>query len=156
MTGIELAQALSEYSYPLPPEKRQGIFALYAQVTGTPKERRCPNCATDAYFELRILARDYQENEIPLKDKSKRMATNSTEPKLVKYRIKKAFRAHGDPKIYDNHNTSDKEAEALMRINPALSVHFEFLIQQPKVVHKKTKESEPKKVKKKLTSLDIN
>lgn len=155
MTGIELAQALSEYSYPLPAEKRQGIFALYATVTGTPKERRCPNCATDAYFELRILARDFGENEIPLKDKSKRMAT-TTEPKLVKYRIKKAFRAHGDPKIYDNNNTSDKEAEALMRINPALSVHFEFLYQPEKVVHKKTKESLPKKVKKKQTSLDTN
>ena len=156
MTGIELAQALSEYSYPLPAEKRQGIFALYAAVTGTQKERRCPNCATDAYFELRILARDFGENEIPLKDKSKRMATTTNEPMLVKYRIKKAFRAHGDPKIYDNHNTSDKEAEALMRINPALSVHFEFLYEQPKVVHKKTKESLPKKVKKKQTSLDTN
>lgn len=149
MTGIELKQALSDYSYPLPAHKRAGIFALYAAVTGTPKERRCPNCATDAYFELRILARDFAENEIPLKDVKQpvQMATKPTT--LVKYRIKQAFRAHGDPKIYDNHNTTDEQAEQLMKINPALSAHFEFLVQpEPTPEPKKTAPVKPVKTRK--------
>lgn len=123
MTGIELKSALSNYSYPLPADKRAGIFALFEAVTGKPKERKCPNCATDAYFELRVLARDYGEKEIPLNMPIQKQMKQQ-QSTLSIYSIEKPFRVHGDPKVYANWNTTDSEVEMLIRRNPALRHHF--------------------------------
>lgn len=122
MTGIELKATLSNYSYPLPASQRAGIFALYHQVTGTPKKNTCPNCANDAYIELSIIAKNTGENQLPLvKINGMKNEKAST---MTKYSIDKPFRVHGDPKIYANWNTTDQEVEMLINRNNALRHHF--------------------------------
>jgi hypothetical protein len=123
MTGVELDIQLQQFTYPLPASQRQGIFALYQAATGKVKERRCANCASDAYWELKVLAKKTGENELLLD--MILVKPNQPNPMLNKYRIKQRFRVHGSPKIQTNENTTDDEVELLLRINPKLRGHFE-------------------------------
>jgi hypothetical protein len=134
MTGIELSQLLENYSYPLPASKRQGIFSLYLRATGVKKVRQCENCANDTFFELKIMAKNFKENEIPLKTIISKSDMNKGEKILKTYHIQNPFRVHGSPKIQDDWNTTDAEVEMLLKINPKLRGHFTRVDGQPMVV----------------------
>lgn len=126
MTGVELKAILDKYERPPTHKNKWEVFSLYTSITGKKRDRNCLNCAIECFIELKYISKEFGENEISLyKINSKKMESKIS--KLTKYRIKNPFRVFGDPKIYDNTNTSDKEVEILIAYNPALRSHFEFL-----------------------------
>jgi len=158
MTGIELKAILDTYKKPPTHENKAVVFSLYTRITGKNPDRNCINCAIECFLEMRSLAKEFQEKEIPLivTNKNTRMKIQTINKGLIQYRIKEPFRAFGNPKIQTNENTTDAEVEMLINSNRALRGHFErvdgqdiMLFQEVNQINiVKTSES-PKKVTKK-------
>jgi hypothetical protein len=158
MTGIELKAILDTYKKPPTHENKAVVFSLYTRITGKNPDRNCINCAIECFLEMRSLAKEFQEKEIPLivTNKNTRMKIQTINKGLIQYRIKEPFRAFGNPKVQTNENTTDAEVEMLINSNRALRGHFEridgqdiMLFQQvTKINIVKTSEN-PKKVTKK-------
>lgn len=129
MTGIELKAILDTYKKPPTHENKAGVFSLYTRITGKNPDRNCIMCAIECFLEMRSMATEFQENEIPLTPQSnkKQMRTPQPNKGLVTYRIKAPFRAFGNPKVQTNENTTDEEVEMLINSNRALRGHFERL-----------------------------
>ena len=52
-------------------------------------------------------------------------------PKLTKYKIPKPFRPFGDPKVFNEMNTTDEELEQLIAVQPRMSAHVTMLDGSP-------------------------
>lgn len=125
MTGWELKSILDKYEKPPTHSNKSEVFTLYTRITGKRPDRSCLSCAIECFLEMKKIAVEYQEKTISLyQPKVKSMANNKS---LTKYRVIKPFRAFGSAKINTNENTTDAEVEAMIYLNPALGLHFEFL-----------------------------
>lgn len=128
MTGYELQSILNKYDKPPTHSNKSEVFSLYYRVTGKTANRSCLNCAIECFLEMKYLAKDYQDKEIPVSLQKQSGKMESINPNLTKYRVNKPFRVFGDPKVYTNENTTDREVEFLIAYNPALSKHFDFIM----------------------------
>lgn len=127
MTGYELQSILNNYDKPPTHQNKSEVFSLYYRVTGKQANRNCLNCAIECFLELKYLAKDYIDREIPLSLQKKRVKMEAINPKLTKYRIPKPFRVFGDPRVYNNENATDEEIEFLISYNSALVSNIEFV-----------------------------
>lgn len=128
MTGYELQSILNKYDKPPTHSNKSEVFSLYYRVTGKTANRSCLNCAIECFLEMKYLAKDYADKEIPVSLQKQSGKMESINPNLTKYRVNKPFRVFGDPKVYTNENTTDREVEFLIAYNPALSKHFDFIM----------------------------
>lgn len=127
MTGIELKTILDKWTKPPTHANKSEVFVLYSRVTGKTADRNCLNCAIECFLEMKYIAKEFGEKEIPLQKTKSNKVMHIVNPQLTKYRVKKPFRVFGDPKIYSDENLTDKEVEILIAYNPALRHHFEYL-----------------------------
>lgn len=128
MTGYELQSILNKYDKPPTHSNKSEVFSLYYRVTGKTANRSCLNCAIECFLEMKYLAKDYQDKEIPVSLQKQSGKMEKVNPNLTKYRVNKPFRVFGDPKEYSNENTTDREVEFLIAYNSALSKHFDFIM----------------------------
>jgi hypothetical protein len=158
MTGIELKAILDTYKKPPTHENKAVVFSLYTRITGKNPDRNCIYCAIECFLEMRSLAKEFQEKEIPLivTNKNTRMKIQTINKGLIQYRIKEPFRAFGNPKVQTNENTTDAEVEMLINSNRALRGHFEridgqdiMLFQEVNKINIVKTSDNPKKVTKK-------
>jgi len=102
------------------------IFALYREVTGkNERNRGCYNCAIECLVELATIAKSGKSISL------NRKQTNHVMPKLTKYKIPKPFRPFGDPKVFNEMNTTDEELEQLIAIQPRMAAHVTMLDGSP-------------------------
>lgn len=115
------------------------IFALYREVTGkNERNRGCYNCAIECLVELATIAKSGKSISL------NRKQTNHVMPKLTKYKIPKPFRPFGDPKVFNEMNTTDEELEQLIAIQPRMAAHVTMLDGSPFTIEMAPSESEPK------------
>jgi hypothetical protein len=122
------------------------IFDLNDKHFANKTKRNCVNCATECLARLTMLAKQYLNEEIPMKSIIKPNKLGSVT--LIKYDIPRPFRPFGESKLYANFNTTDEEIERFLKLAPQHTLYvtmadgspFEFVKNKKTVV----KKEEPK------------